>query len=516
MEDGYRDRVRKVGRPVLIKNGIILTLDNQDHMYQQHDLLIEDGLIARIAPGIDEPGAAGQKVIDASGKLVMPGLINAHLHSYDRFMRGLYEDLPLEVWFPHASLGVRRPLTQREIYVRTLLVATEMLRNGVTTAYDVCTLVPLDQESIDTVMTAYRDAGIRAFVCAQVVNKPLTETMPFLDEIMPPEVRAKANGAPMPSDAQLLELLRWMIDKWDGDSGYLHVALAPSAPQRCTDTFLLALDDLSRAKHLPMNLHIQETRVQATTGPQLYGKSIVEHVAELGLLSPRLSVIHGVWLTDHDITLLAEAGTSVVHNPVSNLRLKSGIAPVPEMLAAGINVALGCDNNCANDVQNVFQTMKYAALLPEVAGPEFGGWEPARDTLRMATAGGAKALLMEDGLGSLEVGKRADIVLLNLDSQAFTPFNDPIRQLVYCETGDSVETVVVNGNLVMENREFVSLDERSLLEEGKEIGLSLVSEHEKARQWASDLRPYLERMYWRCLEQPVAINRYTRPYEGRR
>jgi cytosine/adenosine deaminase-related metal-dependent hydrolase len=498
-----------------IRNGLVVTLDSEDHIYEGYDLLLIDGKITEIGQDLAAAAANADKVIDATDKLVMPGLLNAHLHSYDGFMKGLWEDLPLEVWFPYANLGARRQLTQREIYVRTQLVATEMLRTGTTSAYDVCTLLPLDHESIDTLMSAYRDAGIRAFVCAQVVNKPRTETMPYLDEIMPPDVLEIANGDPPPPDAELLDKLRWMIDKWHGVDGHLHVALAPSAPQRCTDEFLLSLDDLSKEKSLPMNLHIQETRVQAVTGPVLYGKSIVEYVHTLGLLSPRLSIIHGVWLSGRDIELIAAGGTSVVHNPISNLRLKSGIAPVRELLQAGVNVALGNDNNCANDAQNLFQAMKFAALLPEVAGPGFGGWEPAREALRMATAGGAKAVLMQDAIGSLEVGKRADIVLLDLNTQAFTPLNDPVHQLVYCETGHSVDTVLVNGNVVLEGGAFVNLDEEALLQEAKEIGESLLEENEKAAQWASKLRPYLEQMYWRCLEQDVAVNRYTRPHPAR-
>lgn len=500
---------------IWIKNGLVVTLDDADHIYEGYDLLIQDAKIVQLAEDIPESVANADKIIDATDKLVMPGLVNSHLHSYDGFMKGLWEDLPLEVWFPYANLAARRPLTQREIYVRTLLVATDMLRTGTTSAYDVCTLVPLDQQSIDTVMTAYRDAGMRAFVCAQVVNKPRTQTMPYLEEMMPADVRETTNGGALPPDSDLLDLLTWMIDRWNDQDGHLHVALAPSAPQRCTDEFLLSLDDLSRKKRLPMNLHIQETRVQAITGPVFYGKSIVEHVASLGLLSPRLSVIHGVWLSERDIELIAAGSTSVVHNPVSNLRLKSGIAPVREMLQASVNVALGNDNNCANDAQNLFQAMKFAALLPEVAGPDFGGWEPARAALRMATAGGAKAVLMQDAIGSLEVGKRADIVLLDLNTQAFTPLNDPVRQLVYSETGHSVDTVLVNGNVVMENRNFVNLDEKALLQEANEIGESLRDEHQKAAQWANELRPYLERMYWRCVEQDIDINRYTRPYKPR-
>jgi 5-methylthioadenosine/S-adenosylhomocysteine deaminase len=498
---------------ILVKNGLILTLNAQGDIHEGHDLLIEDGLITQLAQDIVDDADRLDKTIDATGKLVMPGLVNAHLHSYDRYTRGLYEDLPLEIWFPHANLAVRRPLAQREIYVRTLVVAMEMLRAGTTAAYDVCTLGPLNEQSVDTVMEAYRASGMRAIVATTMLDKPLTHTMPYLDEIMPASVRQKVDAAPVPSASELVDFCRWMIDAWNGQDGRLHVALAPSAPQRCTDEFVLAIDDLSKQYAVPWNTHVLETRVQAVTGPEFYGKSIVEHLAQLGVLSQRLALNHGVWLNARDIQLLADGGTSVVHNPVSNLKLKSGIAPVREMLEAGVNVALGCDNNGCNDIQDMFQTMKFAALLPEVAGPEFAVWQPASATLRMATAGGARAALLQDAISSLEVGKRADIVLLDLSTQAFTPLNNPVRQLVYSETGHSVDTVLVNGHVVMENKEFIGLDEKALLQEARDIGMSLREEHDKAKRWADELRPYLERMYWRAVRQDVGINRYTRTTE---
>jgi 5-methylthioadenosine/S-adenosylhomocysteine deaminase len=505
----------------LVQHGIILTLDAAEHIYNGYDLLIQDGVITQIADKINPDGV--DKVIDASGKLVMPGLVNAHLHTYDRYMRGLYEDLPLEVWFPYVSLAVRRPLTQHEIYVRTVLTSLEMLRGGITAAYDVCTLAPLNQESIDTLMTGYRDAGIRAIACAQLFNNPFSATMPYLGELMPPEVKKLADAASFPPDADLLALAREMIEKWNGHAGYLHVGLAPSAPQRCSDTFLLALDDLSREKRVPWNLHVLETKIQAVTGPLFYGKTLVEYLAGLKLLSDRLSLIHGVWLTDHDIQLLAEGKTSVIHNPGSNLKLKSGIANVPRMLQVGVNVALGCDNNTANDAQSIFGEMKLAALLPQVSGPAFAEEDPnapfrggaARAALRMATAGGAKSVLLQDVIASLEVGKRADIVLLDLNSHPFVPLNDPVRQLVYSENGQSVDTVLVNGHVVMENKKILTVDEQAVLREAREIGSSLRAENEKGKQFGDTVRPYMEEMYWRCVNQDVGVNRYTGPYEPR-
>jgi cytosine/adenosine deaminase-related metal-dependent hydrolase len=292
----------------------------------------------------------------------------------------------------------------------------------------------------------------------------------------------------------------------------LHVALAPSAPQRCTDDFVLAIDDLSKRSNVPWNTHVLETKVQAVTGPEFYDKSIVEHLAELGVLTPRLALIHGVWLKERDMELLAGSETSVVHNPVSNLKVGSGIAPIRDMLKAGVNVALGCDNSGAVDTQNMFETMKFAALLPEVEGPEFAVWEPARQVLRMATIHGAKSVLLEDSIGSLEVGKRADIVLYDLETQPFTPLNDPERQLVYSETGQSVDTVLVDGNVVVENGQLLTMDEEAVLREAEEIGQAFGQEDEKAKQFADELRPYLESMYWHAVKQDVGINRYSRAF----
>jgi 5-methylthioadenosine/S-adenosylhomocysteine deaminase len=496
---------------ILIRNGLILTLDSQDHVYDGGDLLVEDGSITRIEQQLDSDVQA-DKVIDASGKLVAPGFVNAHLHSYDAYSKGMAEDVVLEVWFPSASMGLRRPLTQHELRVRTLLVASEMLRSGITSGYDDCTLVPLDRESVDTVMTAYRDSGMRAIVGATVLNRPLTETMPYLDEIMPAEVRQKADSAPIAPDSELVGLCRWMIEKWNGEAGRLHVGLAPSAPQRCTDEFVLAMDDLSKQYDVPWNMHVLETKVQAVTGPEFYGQTIVEHLAHLGVLTPRLALIHGVWLKAHDMELLAAGGTSVVHNPVSNLKVGSGIAPIRDMLKAGVNVALGCDNSGAVDTQSMFETIKFAALLPEVEGPEFGVWEPARDVLRMATIGGARSVLLENSIGSLEVGKKADIVLYDLARQPFTPLNDPIRQLVYGETGRSVDTVLVDGKVVLQGGQFLTMDEGAMLREAKEIGRAFRQEDEKAERFAEVLRPHLESMYWRSVTQDVGINRYSRPF----
>ena len=499
----------------LISNGLLLTLDVEEHVLEHGDLLVEDDLIVDISEhGDGSSGRAVDRVIDASGKLVMPGLVNAHLHSYDVYMKGMYEGLPLEPWMPYLSLGTRRPFTQHEIYVRTQRVAAEMLRNGITTAHDFLKLLPLDRHSLDTVMEAYRDVGIRVIVGVDMGDRPTSMTMPYLSDILPPQVRESMDAPPPLPQDELLDFCQWMIQSWDGREGRLHIALDPSAPQRCSDEFLAAVDGLSREFGVPLTTHVLETKVQAVTGREFFGKSIVEHLADLQILSPRLSVVHGVWLSEHDLELLAEAETSVVHNPLSNLRLLSGIAPVPEMGRAGINVALGCDNNNSSDTQNLFGAMRMAALLHQVSGPNFGERKPAREVLRMATAGGARSSLLHDSIGSLEVGKKADIVLLDLNTYAFSPLNDPVRQLVYSETGSSVDTVLVNGELVVEGKTLITVNEDALLDEVRQIARTLPPEHERAHLAADELQPYLQRMYWRSVKQDVGINRYSRPVES--
>jgi cytosine/adenosine deaminase-related metal-dependent hydrolase len=269
------------------------------------------------------------------------------------------------------------------------------------------------------------------------------------------------------------------------------------------------MDALSQQKGIPWNTHVLETKVQVVTGEEFYGRSIVEHLSDLGLLSHRLMLNHGVWLSSRDIELLAESGTSVAHNPVCNAKLRSGIAPVRSLLAAGVNVALGTDNGGGSDTLNMFQTIKFAALLPELAEPGFPTWSPAREVLRMATRAGAKSILQQNALASLEVGKKADVVLLDLATQPFTPLNDPVRQLVYSENGQSVDTVMVNGKVVMENRRILTVDETALLAEAKAIGDSLRLERYKVEQFAGLLRPYLEAMYRRCVAQDVGMNRFS-------
>ena len=499
----------------LIKNGMVLTLDQADHIHEQSDVLIEGDTIAQIGRDLDARLIAADKVINASDKLVMPGLINGHLHSWNFYLKGSYDDIPLDVLVPYLRSITTQPRSYREDYVRTVHSALEMLKGGITTAQDNLNLAPLHGESLDAVMRGYADVGMRAMVGMSLINTRHIDSVPYLSEILPTEISQKLQAAPVAKTQDLVAACQDFVRRWKGREACLHVILTPSGPQRCTDDLLLAIDELSRSENLPWQTHTLETKSQALMGLQLYGTSIIAHLDQLGLLSTRLTLAHCVWTTEEDIGLLARAGTSVVHNPASNLKLGSGLAPIKKMLEAGVNVALGCDGGASNDGQNMFESMKLAALLAELGGTSCGEWEPALAVLRMATRGGARSNLLDSLVGSLEVGKKADIILLDLRSPSFTPVNDAIRQLVYCERGDSVDTVIVNGRVVIEARRSTLVDESAIVEESREFAHEFRDYVRRSVPQAEQMRPYAEKAYWACMAQPLGFTTLYSPLEHR-
>jgi 5-methylthioadenosine/S-adenosylhomocysteine deaminase len=292
------------------------------------------------------------------------------------------------------------------------------------------------------------------------------------------------------------------------------VALAPAGPQRCTDELLRAFAEVSRAEQRVVHSHILETKVQAVSAREFWGKSMIAHLKDIGLLSPRLTVIHAVWLSREDIAMVAEAGATVAHNPICNLKLRSGVAPVREYLAAGVTVALGTDNPSANDSSNLFDSVKFAALLQHLDGPTPRAGSPARTALRMATAGGARSMGLADEIGALEPGRRADLLVLDLDGFGYLPFNDAVRQVVYTETGGSVRTVLVNGRVVIDDGRLTTLDLAALREEAREIGQKVLADNRAVRERAERVRPYIDAMHARAIAQDLGFSAFPPPRFG--
>ncbi|MGH2402970.1 MAG: amidohydrolase family protein, partial [bacterium] len=368
-----------------------MTLDDAETAYPDGDILIEGDCIAAIGPRLEAP--SGAQVLDGRGHLAVPGLINAHMHSDETLFRGLLDNMPLEVWMlyslPPMEYG---PVPSRLIYLRTLLGAIEALRSGTTTVQDDVSEAPYATlGGSEAVLRAYLDAGVRANVACNMTDKAYDEKLPYLTDLLPVWALEHFKATPPQPTADLLALVETLLRTWHGRAGRIQIALSASAPQRCTPSFIEALDDLSRRWCTPLLTHVLETKVQVMTGREFYGTTIVRHLADLGVLSDRLTIAHGIWMTDDDIALLATTGTAVAHNPISNLKLGSGLLRLAALRTAGVPVCLGTDGSSSNDTFNMFDVMKFAALLHKIALPDERRWPSARDVLRMALRGGARA-----------------------------------------------------------------------------------------------------------------------------
>ncbi len=494
----------------LIRGAMLLTMDGADGARPfTGDLLIEGDRIAALGPALGAiPGAT---IIEGRDRLVMPGLINAHLHSSETFFKGRYEKLPLELWMLYAyPLIGNEVVSERLLYLRSLMLAMESLRGGVTTICDNFFDPPIHSvERLGVVFDAYEAAGIRASVASAVMNLNLLDTLPGARDILPPEVQKSIGEYSPLRVSDYVEFCNAAFSTLDGRAGRLRFILSPSGPQRCTPELMLACDELARAHGVPFHIHVLETKTQAVTGTLLHNKTLIRHLHDLGLLHRGVTIAHAVWITDADITLMGEAGCTVVHNTLSNLKLGSGIAPIRRLLDAGVAVALGTDGMSSNDTVRLFDVMRTAALLHNVSGPDYSSWLGATDILKAATIDGAKSMMLDDVTGSLAVGKRADLLILKLNGYDFTPLNDVARQLVYCENGGSIETVMVNGAVVCHAGRLTNVDEAAVMAEIREIVPAYLARHAKTEARNRFLEPYFAEIHRRATAREINLNRYA-------
>lgn len=499
------------GGALIVRDAHVLALDDARHEWTCADVVIDGARIAAVGPGAAAAwnGPVARR-IDGRGLLAMPGLVNAHFHSPGNLMKGCLDGMPLELFMLHevpplASAGS----AERLIHVRTQLGAVEMLRRGITAVHDDAYHVPIaSRESVDAIMRAYDEAGIRATVAIDQPNVPEVDKLPFLGELLTPSQRAALDAAPRQSTAELLALYEHLVERWHGAAGgRLAAAVSCSAPQRVSDDYFRGLSALSKRHDLPFNIHILETRLQRVLGDVKYGKSLVRHVHDLGLLDERMMVIHAIWIDADDIALLARAGCTVAHNPVCNLRLGSGVMPWRALREAGVPLALGTDEMNTDDTTNLWQVAKTGALLQTLVAPDDRHWPRASEFLEAATRGGARALRRAGDLGQLKPGAAADLILLDLDTHAFTPLNDLTRQLVYCEDGSSVRTTIVHGEVVFENGRVTTLDERALRAEARALMAGWREQVADASRQAQALEGAYRAMLERSAATPVSVSR---------
>lgn len=484
------------------------------------DVLVEGDRIDVIGDGLT--AAPETRVIDGGGRhLLLPGLINAHFHSPANHLKGSIRSLPLELFmlFESPADPALTP-SPREAYLRTMLGAIEMLQRGITCVQDDAFLMPQpDPEIIDAVASAYRDSGIRAFLALDQPELTESEKLPFVSELDTATRAAFGASAPAPA-GQLLEAYDYLIDTWHGAAeDRIRAAVSISAPQRVSLEYFAALDDLAERHGLPLYAHMLETKVQRTLMTEqsrFAGQSLVQYTAAAGLLKPHTNVIHAVWVDDADLDVIAGAGATVVHNPVSNLRLGSGVLPWRAMLNHGIPVALGTDEAICDDTVNVWTVAKTAGLIHNVSGLDSDDWPTAEEVLDALWRGGARATRRSDDLGAVAVGMLADLALVDLHAIAFTPLNDLREQLVHCEDGRDVALTMVAGRVVAERGHVTSVDETALLDEARELFAAKLPAIRAARDDADGLFGAYQHIVRRAAATDVGFSRWLTDGSGDR
>ena len=480
-------------------------------------VVIEDDRIGAVLD--EDPGGAlvADREIDGQGMLVMPGLVNAHFHSSVNHLKGSLDSLPLEIFMLYESPATGEAADPRVVYVRTLLGALEMLRGGVTSVLDDAFFVPAPSPAcIDAVMQAYADAGIRATVALDQPEVPEVDKLPFLAHLLPPELLARASAPPAMSAAELLDCYAHLIGRWHGQcGGRLRAAVSCSAPQRVTPAYFRALDGLSRRHDLPFYVHVLETKLQRVLGEEKFGgRSLIRYVHDQGLLSERLHIIHGVWLDDADLDLIAASGAVIAHNPISNLRLGSGIMPFRKMRDRGIPICLGTDEAIADDAINMWAVAKMAALIHNLSSVDYGDWPKAREVLDCLILGGARALRSPLPIGQIAPGHQADLILLDLDTLPFTPLNDLTRQLVHCDPGSALHLTMVAGRVVYEAGRVTGIDEAALRREAAEHAAASQAVRKQGEIDAAAWLPAYRDMYFKAAARDVGLRRCAGDRDG--
>lgn len=497
---------------VLFRRVLIYDAAASDGMTGPVDVLVEGDRIDLIGDDLHAP--PGARIIEGSGRnLLVPGLINAHFHSPANHLKGSVRSLPLELFmlFESPSDPALTP-SPREAYLRTMLGAIEMLQRGITCVQDDAFLMPFpDPDVIDAVASAYRDSGIRAFLALDQPELTEAEKLPFLDDL-DASTRSRFDAAAPASAGQLLEAYGHLIDTWHGAADdRIRAAVSISAPQRVSLEYFAALDDLAERHGLPLYAHMLETKLQRTLMTEqsrFAGRSLVQYTAAAGLLKPHTNVIHAVWVDDADLKAIAEAGSTVVHNPVSNLRLGSGVLPWRAMLSHGIPVALGTDEAICDDSVNVWTVAKTAGLIHNVSGLDSDDWPTAAEVLDALWCGGARATRRPGDLGAVAPGRLADLALVDLHTIAFTPLNDLREQLVHCEDGRGVVLTMVAGRVIAEAGHVTSVDETALLDEAREVFAAKLPAIRAARGGAEALFGTYQHIVRRAATTDVGFSRW--------
>ncbi len=436
----------------------------QNFALKSVDVLLIGQKIQVVAPALSLPDDPDQQIISGQDKLLLPGFVNGHTHSSQVWQRGLIPQLPLELWL--ANVFDSTPQRLEQFYWGAVSTAVDTLLSGGTCLMDHAYLIPgQERETVEALVRAYRKVGIRAVIA------PLIQDLPFASGF--PKGCLLPQSASSRSAAEWLALMEALIDEFHAPTDGIYIGLGPTGFHRCSDELLTGCAELSDRHQLCYHTHLLETRTQQRLAQERYGISAVQHLHHLGCLGPRTSLAHGVWIDEADLSLLASTGATLVHNPVSNLRLGSGLAPILKCLQAGLDVAFGCDGAASNDAQNLLEVIKLGTILHIVSDSDYENWLTPERALHLATVGGAKGVNLGDRTGSLTPGMDADLVLYNLNHPSMLPRTNLLQLLVLGRPTQVVEAVWVQGQVRVAGGQVQTVDTSALYQALRQQPLSL-------------------------------------------
>lgn len=427
---------------LLVQNGLVVTIDEQQPVIEDGAVAINGDRIVAVGSTAEVVGQyQAKKVLDARRKAVMPGFIDTHHHFLQNFHKGTRDDLALIDWIDNVSVPRIRVAVQdylKGVYDIQIhaskLGCVDSIKSGITT------ILNMEWATHPSVVDVFEQAGIR-----------VRHTITMTDQWISPEVI-------LPHD-RLLVLADELLERCQSSvNGRVSFSYGLACPNSCSVGLIKEARSLADRNRIPIHIHIAETEYEWNNIRDKFGATPTGHLHNLGLLGPDVQGAHSIWLSDEDIELYRQTGTKVAHNPECNMKIADGIAPITKMLEAGVVVSLGTDSCSVNDNMDMFEVMRSAAFLQKVTAMD-PAVLPAATTLRMATMGGAETLGMEDEVGSLEAGKKADLILVDLSGSHMRPINNLENSLVYCANANDILTVICDGRILMEDRHILTLDE---------------------------------------------------------
>ena len=458
----------------ILADACVVTVNRANDVYERASVLVRGNRIADLGSKDElrakEPNAA---VIDCCSNILMPGMVNTHTHLFQTLLKGPGDDMVLKDWFTSMTGPAAVELTAADIHAAAMHGCVELIRSGVTTLVEFMYAHPRPGLT-RAVIEAYEATGMRGFVCRGFFSTGAEYGVPTALIETPEKALADA---------------RALAKEQNRPGGRVQVGLAPCMIWGLEEDCLRETRKVADELGLLVTMHVSETRFEVEYSKRVYGRSETTFLSDIGFLKPDVLAVHCVKCTSADIASLRRHGTKVSHNPCSNMYLASGLAPIPDMLSAGVTVGLASDGPASSNNHSLFQAMKFAALMQKGlhGDPTI---ITAQQVLRMATIDGARAVGLENEIGSIEVGKKADLVMLDMSDFFASPIHDPVSSIVYSALGHEPTLVVIDGKIVMRDRNMVTVDQRRVRQEAQKAAASLTSRAKissQARFWCESL-----------------------------